>query len=259
MRVFKHSIKNGGYLIWRLINPLIDPIRFLKGFYGYFWFFRDLVNYKYKLKNGKPRLVGMNLFPILDERAPLTFFDAHYFYQQLWVFENVLRDKPLFHVDVASTYQMSGYLSKIVKTKFIDLRPIKTSLENLEIQKGDILNLHLEDNSVPSLSCLHVIEHIGLGRYGDSIDPDGMLKACAELKRILAPGGFLYVSTPIGKERLCFNAHRISFPDTVLEYFKDLNLVSFCVVDDEGNFIENVNHKNYRDSNYSCGMFLFKK
>ena len=257
MKVFDSKLKKIGYFFYRIIQSIIDPIKFFKGFYGYVWFFKDLINYK--LKNRKARLLGTNLFPILDERTPLTSFDAHYFYQQLWAFENVLRHKPIYHVDVASTYQMSGYLSKIVRTKFIDLRPIKTSLENLEILKGDILHLPLKDNSVPSLSCLHVIEHIGLGRYGDPIDPDGMVKACVELRRILAPGGFLYVSTPIGKERLCFNAHRISSPDTVTEYFKDLNLISFSVVNDDGQFIQDAHFSDYKDSNYACGMFLFNK
>lgn len=257
MKKFKNPFQNWGYLMYRLIDPLFDPIRFLKGCYGYVWFLRDLVNYK--VKNGNTRLLGMNLFPILDEKTPLTSFDAHYFYQQLWVFENVLRKKPAYHMDVASTYQMSGYLSKIVKTKFIDLRPIKTSLENLEILKGDILHLPLEENSVSSLSCLHVIEHIGLGRYGDPIDPDGMVKACAELKRILAPGGFLYVSTPIGKERLCFNAHRVSSPDSIVKYFQGLELISFSVVNDQGQFIQNVDFLDYKNLAYGCGMFIFNK
>jgi len=177
----------------------------------------------------------------------------------LWVFENVLKNKPSEHVDIASTYQMSGYLSKIVRTTFIDIRPIKTTLKNLTVISGNILDLEYKSNSVESLSCLHVVEHIGLGRYGDPIDPEGARKACQELERILAKDGYLYFSTPIGRERICFNAHRVTPPEIILEYFKKLKLVSFSVVDDNGIFKENEDYKKYSKSDYGCGMFVFTK
>ncbi len=257
MRVYKSKNKNTLLFIYRMASPIIDPIRFYHGVTGYFWYIRDLIKHNALSKNK----IGfdMNLFPILDEKVSLTPFDAHYFYQQLWVFENVLKNKPKEHVDVASTYEMSGYLSKIVKTKFVDIRPIRTKIKNLEIIDGNILNLKFKNSSVPSLSSLHVIEHIGLGRYGDTIDPLGTKKACVELSRILAKGGRLYLSTPIGKERICFNAHRINSPQTIIKYCRGLKLVSFSVVDDEGEFHENVNYEDYKNLNYGCGMFFFTK
>lgn len=257
MKVYKSKTKNLGYLLYRLIKPIFDPIRFLQGTYGYFWYTKDLITYK--LMDPSTKLPISNLFPILDEKVSFTPFDAHYFYQQLWVFENVLKVKPKAHVDIASTYQMSGYLSKIVKTTFIDYRPISTNLKNLRIKKGDILNLKLKTNSVLSLSCLHVIEHIGLGRYGDPIDPLGTKEACLELSRTLARGGKLYLSAPIGKNRVCFNAHRVHTPQTILKYCKGLKLLSISVVDDEGKFHENVDYRKYTHANYACGMFLFTK
>ncbi len=84
--------------------------------------------------------------------------------------------------------------------------------------------------------------HIGLGRYGDPLDPEGTIKAINELKRVLvlAVGGNLYFSLPVGSPRLCFNAHRIHSPGQILEYFSDLKLVEFSGVDDKGNFLENI-------------------
>lgn len=119
--------------------------------------------------------------------------------------------------------------------------------------------LYDKDNSIPSLSCLHTVEHIGLGRYGDNIDPEGTKKACKELSRVLAKKGHLYFSAPIGKNRICFNAHRIHLPDEILKYFKDLKLVSFSVVDDDGIFFQNVDYRKFRNLHYGCGMFLFRK
>lgn len=240
-----------------MAQPVIDPIKFTQGIYGYFGFWVDLISFK--LKDRKARILVTDLFPILDEKTSFTLFDAPYFYQQLWVFENVLRRRPENHVDIGSTYQMSGYLSKITKTIFVDLRPIDTKLSNLKIKKGDILHLPFADNSLKSLSCLHVAEHIGLGRYGDKIDPEGTKKACEELSRVVAFNGYLYFSLPVGKEKICFNAHRIHNPETILGYFKKLELISFSAVDDAGTFRENVNCKDFKELDYGCGMYLFTK
>ncbi len=257
MRRYKSSSKNFAYLAYRLAKPIFDPIHFIQGCYGYFWYLRDLFHFKKKSPNTPIKFV--DLFPILDEKVSFTPFDAHYFFQQIWVFQHVLKNKPKEHVDIASTYELSGYLSTIVPTTFIDLRPIDSQLENLTIKRGDILNLPYKGNEVKSLSCLHVVEHIGLGRYGDPIDPKGTEKACKELARILAKSGKLYFSTPIGKNRVCFNAHHIHTPDEIVKFFKDLQLVEFSVVDDYGKLIRKTDYKKYRTADYSCGMFVFTK
>ncbi len=257
MKVYKSENKNRLYFLYRLVKPVFDPIKFYQGITGYFWYLKDLA--KYNSRVSKKIVFNTNLFPVLDEKVSFTPFDAHYFYQQLWVFENVLKQKPTLHVDIGSTYEMSGYLSKIVKTKFIDYRPIKATLKNLVIERGDILNLDIKNDSVESLSCLHTAEHIGLGRYGDPIDPLGTKKACESLSRILTKKGFLYFSLPVGKERICFNAHRIHSPLTIIKYFKSLKLINFSVIDDEGNFYENVIPDDYKNLDYGCGLFLFTK
>ena len=82
--------------------------------------------------------------------------------------------------------------------------------DGLRFVQGDMCRLDgFETGSVDSLSCLHTIEHVGLGRYGDPIDPEGWVVAVRELARILAPGGRLYLGTPIGRERVCFNSERV--------------------------------------------------
>lgn len=258
MRKLESKTKDWAYFVYRLIYPIFDPLRFVQGLYGYLWFARDLVIFKRKSRGTK--LLNLNLHPALYDKVDLTPFDAHYFYQQLWVFENVLKSRPPHHIDIASSYEMSGYLSKIAKTTFVDLRPIKAGLENLEIVKGDMLDLPFRDDSLLSLSCLHVVEHIGLGRYGDAIDPAGSIKACKELARVLANGGKLYFSVPTGKSRICFNAHRIFDPCSIAEeYFPDLKLVTFSVVDDSGKFISDCDPKDFVTLDYGCGMFLLTK
>jgi len=257
MKVFNSKSKNLAYFFYRMIEPIFDPVKFYQGFKGYYWYTKDI--FEYKLKDKKAQIVNLNLYPKLNEKTSFTSFNGHYFYQQAWLFDHILKTRPNSHVDVASDYNMSAYISRIVPTTFVDIRPIETKLNNLRIIKGDILNLPFKNNSIKSLSCLHVIEHIGLGRYGDKIDPKGTEKACLELSRVLAFNGNLYVSLPVGKDTICFNAYRIYSPKTVVNFFKNLKLVEFSLVDDNNIFHKKCSYNKFNKLNYSCGMFLFKK
>lgn len=118
--------------------------------------------------------------------------------------------KPARHVDVGSHNEWAVWMSVQTPITFIDIRPLPVKTEGFDSKAGSVLNLPYPDASVDSISCLHVIEHVGLGRYGDPLDPQGTIKACKELARVLAPGGRLYLSTPVGRARVCFNAHRIT-------------------------------------------------
>jgi len=104
-----------------------------------------------------------------------------------------------------------------------------------------------------------VAEHVGLGRYGDPLDPLGTKKSCKELARILAPCGDLYFSVPVGRPRLCFNAHRIHAPQQIIDYFTGLDLVEFSGIDDEGHFLRNAAMERFENMNYACGLFHFTR
>lgn len=122
------------------------------------------------------------------------------------------------------------------------------------------MSLPFADNSISSLSCLHVIEHIGLGRYGDPVDPEGHIKAAAELVRVLQPGGKLYLGTPVGKETVCFDAHRVFYVETVLQMFSGLSLESFDFIDDKGAEIKSrVDYSAANTNRFGCGLFVFSK
>jgi SAM-dependent methyltransferase len=125
--------------------------------------------------------------------------------------------------------------------------------------EGSILSLPYEDNSVDSLSCLHVIEHIGLGRYGDPVDIHGSNKSAKELSRVLSKGGALYLGVPIGRERVEFNAHRIFNPNSIVAMFSELELIEFKAIDDGGSFVEDVDLDDFDNADYSCGLFMFKR
>ena len=115
---------------------------------------------------------------------------------------------------------------------------------------------------IKSLSCMHVIEHIGLGRYGDPMDFEGDLKAIAEIKRVVSAGGDLLFVVPIGKSIIMYNAHRIYAYKQIVEYFDGFELVEFSLIEDDrhgGTIVENASEELANKQDYGCGMFWFKK
>jgi SAM-dependent methyltransferase len=232
-------------------------VQLIHTFPRYISFLEDLKRYS-RLK-GAEHIRFADTYPCINDKTPSTVFDAHYFYQDIWAFKKIYRSKVKQHVDVGSRVDLIGFLTAITEVTFIDIRPLLATLENFHSKKGNILSMPFRDNSILSLSCLHVAEHVGLGRYGDSLDPLGTKKACKELARILAKGGSMYFSLPVGRPRLCFNAHRIHSPQQIIKYFANLELVEFSGIDDEGNFKNNIHPSALENSDYACGLFHFTK
>jgi SAM-dependent methyltransferase len=229
----------------------------LAGVFGLPRYLRQWREYSRAARTGAPRVADS--YPCLVDWTSHTPFDPHYFYQGAWLARRVAARRPLKHVDIGSSVLMLSVLSAASEVLHIDYRPLAVELPGLRCEAGDILALKLTDESVQSISCLHVIEHIGLGRYGDPIDPEGSRKAAAELARVLAPGGRLYLSTPVGRERTCFNAHRIFAPESVKAMFGPLRLEGFALVDDAGRYHDPAPVALAKLLDYGCGMFEFTK
>jgi len=202
-----------------------------------------------------------NLYPKLDDATEKTGFDHHYVYHTAWAARKLAEKHPESHIDIGSHHYFATLVSAFIPFEFYDYRPLDLTLSNLSLGSADLVNLWFPDSSIYSLSCMHVVEHIGLGRYGDPIDPDGDIKAMNELIRVLAPDGILYFVVPVGKPRICFNAHRIYSPTWIKDFFgnKGLRLEDFAIVTDEGNFLYNQLPENFTNQSYACGCFEFRK
>jgi len=198
-------------------------------------------------------------YPCLADRLPTTPFDPHYFYQGNWLARRLAEAEPERHVDIGSSVLTMGVLSAHVPTIFVDYRPLVVQQSGLTCVAADINRLPFADRSVSSLSCLHVIEHVGLGRYGDAVNADGARLAADELQRVIDHGGTLYLSTPIGRERVCFNAHRVFAPATILSWFSQLQLTKFSYVCDDGALHENTSPALVPQLEYGCGFFEFRR
>lgn len=200
-----------------------------------------------------------DLYPCLSDATPRTAFDAHYFFQAAWLARRLAEAKPARHTDIGSDVGMVGVLSAFVPVDFVDIRPLQVELTGLTPRAGSLAALEFASASIASLSCMHVIEHAGLGRYGDPLDPAGHETAAAELARVVAPGGELFVSVPVGRERVCFNAHRVFSHASVQRLFPSLRLKAFALVDDLGRFHAQGSPARADACDYGCGLFHFVK
>lgn len=181
--------------------------------------------YKKLAPPGRPPLLG-HLYPCLGDDVAETPIEAIYFYQDAWAFEKIVKRHPAFHVDVGSHHKFVALLSKVVPVTMVDMRAMSLPLDTLEFRQGSVLDLPYEDESVPSVSSLCVVEHIGLGRYGDPLDPYGTEKAIEEVKRIVEPGGDLYLSLPLDDEnRIYFDAHRAFNEEYLLRLFERFQII----------------------------------
>ena len=241
----------------------LNPRRFVWSLMGIPGFLRDIFTYMQATsRRSNFRIKMLNLWPILyEKREAAGEARGHYFHQDLWAAKKIFQRHPLTHVDVGS--RIDGFVAHVLAfmpVTVIDIRALRSSIEGLEFIKDDATELlGFGDNCVDSLSCLHAAEHFGLGRYGDPIAPNGYFKLMKSLQRVLRPGGRLYFSVPVGRERVEFNAHRVFAVDTVVNTFNELSLVSFSFVDDEGQLHKDTTWTETPVYEYACGLFEFTK
>lgn len=204
-------------------------------------------------------------YPCLNDNTNYTGFDRHYIYHPAWAARIIKKINPDIHIDISSSLHFSTIISAFVPVKFYDFRPAKIILSGLESLRADLLNLDFEDNSIDSLSCMHTVEHIGLGRYGDHIDYSGDIKAMAELSRVLSFNGNLLFVVPIGNRSIIqFNAHRIYTKDQIIDHFNTLGLqlLEFALIpedENDGGLVLEPTQNLLKKQKYACGCFWFTK
>lgn len=239
----------------------VNPYLFVSGLRHAPRFIREYRTYR-RLQTDDFPLTTDDLQPILaDYRGQAGIARGHYFHQDLWAARAIVARAPARHVDIGSRIDgFVAHLLTVMPVSVIDIRPLESDVDGLTFQQGDATHLSaIPSDSLESVSSLHAVEHIGLGRYGDAVDPDGWRKALAELRRILAPGGRLYLSVPVGRQRVCFNAHRIFHPATIVAACAPLRLINFSAVGDDERLHVDVPLETVAAANHACGLFLFTK
>jgi hypothetical protein len=226
-----------------------------------------LLSFRFQARNYTTFRFGKRYPCINDRFQPSGIASGHYFHQDLFVANKIFLNNPERHVDIGS--RVDGFVAHVASFRnieVIDVRPLSSNILNVKFICDDLMNptseLHHYSDSV---SCLHAIEHFGLGRYGDKLDYFGYLKGLDTIYHILKPGGKFYVSVPIGDQRIEFNAHRIFSIKYLLYLLTEKYILdSFSYVDDAGDFHNGaLFDKGSIDKNfgcsYGCGIFELTK
>ena len=225
-----------------------------------FSFFKDLI--LWKKSGGKIN----KIFPVLcDYKDNAGTMNGHYFHQDLLVASMVFEDNPKRHIDVGSRIDgFVAHLASFRKVEVLDVRPMpKSEHINLEFRQANLMETYGTEVT-DSLSCLHAIEHFGLGRYGDPIMINGDLNGIESLIKMVKNKGRFYISFPVSKrDEVHFNAHRVYNPSSIIKLDcvrKNLKLLRFDLVDDQGklNIKANLNG-DFQHLKYGCGIYTFEK
>ncbi len=248
----------------RLVPGAIGILQFLRAPLLLPGLVRDRRAFFKSAQKSTPRfsLNWRDTYPQLFDRTTQTPFDPHYIYHPAWAARIIAEIKPKKHIDIASILSFPTIVSAFVPVEYYDFRPALLNFKNLNSHAGTLHALPFPDASVESLPCMHTIEHVGLGRYGDPIDYDGDLKAIKELVRVLRPGGSLLFVTPVGRPRIEWNAHRIYSYEQVVAAFDGLTLQEFSLIPDDyqaHGLITNADPRLVPHQSYACGCFWFVK
>lgn len=207
------------------------------------------------------RVFRLKLKPIIRDLVDKTPFDRHYLYHVAWAINRIDSSNPEVHYDFGSSLYFIAAVSSRRTIVFVDIRPPVLDLANVTLVRQDLTNLMMDSESIQSLSCMHVLEHVGLGRYGDVLDTEGDIKASRELTRVLAPGGKMLIVVPVGVSTVYFNAHRVYSYQQVVELFHGLTLVEFSLIEEWGSrgILEDYSAQLVESHHYACGLFVFTK
>jgi hypothetical protein len=245
-----------GFDLWRFLRSLQGSPHFIKSWW--------------KFRQGYAGTVGF--MPCLYDRFEEGgATQSEYFWQDLLVARWIHEAKPQKHVDVGS--RVDGFVAHVASFREIeifDFRPITTQIPGVVFNQADLMRKADETFSMgegycDSLSCLHALEHFGLGRYGDPIDQQGPAKGILNMAALLRPGGTFYLSTPIGRERVEFNANRVFDPHTILRIAETSGLAfkSLTVINGSGQVRElDAGADTIRvlaEEPYNLGIYTFTK
>ena len=231
-------------------------------------YINDFYNFQRSSKNCNSVIRIKKLYPCLTDRySGGGTSSGHYFHQDLLIANRIFLNNPKRHIDIGS--RIDGFCAHVAsfrEIEVIDIRKNDNKIHNITFKCIDLtVENNIANNYYDSCSCLHALEHFGLGRYGDTLDALGHIKGFVNITKLISPGGKFYLSVPIGTQRIEFNAHRIFDVQTIIDMVsEDYVLDYFSYVDDKGALHENVDLfpelvlKNFH-CEYGCGIFELTK
>jgi len=243
----------------------INPIRFINSIRGLPFYLFDYIKFNHIYRG------PISIMPCLHDRFDTAGASrSEYFWQDLLVARYIYKNNPTKHVDVGS--RLDGFIAHLASFRDVevfDIRPMIDTIPGVTFTKLDVMSSNaikqFGNGYCDSLSCLHTIEHFGLGRYGDEINPDGYKIGLRNIIELLKPGGIFYLSTPIGKQRIEFNANWVFDPASIISIAKNKGLIldEFITIEKGKYTRHEVIHKelinNFSIKHYCLGIFIFRK
>jgi SAM-dependent methyltransferase len=239
-----------------------DPRKTLRSIWGFPRYARDFFRFRSSYTG------RLELLPCLHdwyEEAGIT--KNEYFWQDLLVARMIFEARPKRHVDIGS--RVDGFVAHVASFREIevfDVRPNTAKIPNVTFKQADLMEpVKGLSDYCDSLSCLHALEHFGLGRYGDPIDPCGFERGLANMAGLLMHDGVFYLSVPIGIDRVEFNAQRICDPRVIVNLATKQSLrLSALTVIRQGGRVEvltpdEIQLSELATQRYSLGLFTFLK
>jgi hypothetical protein len=230
-------------------------------------YFRDLRHLREQRRGNDEWPINLRAPCLSDWAQQSGVASGQYFHQDLLVAQRIFQNNPVRHVDVGS--RIDGFVAHVAsfrKIEVFDIRTLTVNVQNIEFRQCDLMELPSElVGYTDSLSCLHALEHFGLGRYNDPIRYDGYEIGLRNLMRLLRADGVLYLSVPIGPQRIEFNGHRVFSIQTILGLAAPmLELRRLSYVDDAGDLHDDVPLEASEIArsfgvHYGCAIFEFVK
>lgn len=240
----------------------IDLRKTFRAFSGFPRYVRDLFRF---CRSYRGRLELLPCLHDWTEESGAT--KNEYFWQDLLVARKIFKANPIKHVDVGS--RIDGFVAHVAsfrEVEVFDVRPITVQIPNVIFKQVDFMNpLEGMEGYCDSISCLHALEHFGLGRYGDSVNPKGFELGLKNMVHLLKENGVFYLSVPIGLERVEFNAHRVFNPRVIIELATQnfLRLSTLILIHQGGRIetfsLEEDKFINLASQRYTLGVFIFVK
>ena len=240
----------------------VDPRKALRSLRGLPRYVRDYVHFRSGYSG------RLELLPCLHdwyEEGGTTKLE--YFWQDLLVARRIFATRPERHVDIGS--RVDGFVAHVASFREIevfDVRPISTQIPGVRFKQADFMQpaTGMKDYC-DSLSCLHALEHFGLGRYGDPIDPKGFERGFANMAALLKKDGVFYLSVPVGTSRVEFNGQRVLDPQAIitLALANSLELRDFTLIRLGGKVevleLDEARLAELASQRYALGLFTFAK
>lgn len=246
-----------------------DPRSTLRSFFNVPSYIIDLWRWRYLVSTNERTLFSFKISPALSDKGSSSAnTPRHYFQQDLWAAKHIYRAAPTRHVDVGS--RLDGFVAHLLTfrtVEVIDIRPLAKHVDGLQFLQADMMSEECPAIAPgPSVSCLHALEHFGLGRYGDPVMPDGWRRGLRNLAVLVEPKGRLYLSVPVGRAAIEFNAHRIFHPQYIIDEAAShgLTLREFAHIDEDG-YLHDMGSElgdtiqRVSTLEYACGLFIFEK